>query len=311
MRFPLGQPARIGTTVHQANPDGTQGPLVDAGALTLLVKLVNADGTMTTTGTYTTPSHDSTGTYHQDIPVTDLAALGNYRFTWTATGTGAGVSLGDFDVYDPFELTTADLNYCTPEELKARLQITSTTDDDQIDLAVGAASRAVDGFCGRYFYHATATRTYVPQDLYRCKVNDLVSVTTLATDPAGTTAQGGTFPVTWPAAAFQLLPYNPGQVGEPWPYTSVKAVGGLTFPWVTPLLLMRMDRVQVTGVFGWPSIPQVIRTVTLAVAAEVFRMKDVPGGSSVPGEFAVAVIEATPLLREALGTYRRYPFMAA
>jgi hypothetical protein len=306
-RYPLNQPIRVSTTVKDVT-----GALVDAGTLTLVVKLAAADGTLTTTGTYASPVHDSTGTYHQDVPVTDLAAVGHYVYWWTSTGTGAGVSPpADFDVYDPGELTAADLNYCTPEELKARLQITTTADDDQADLAVGAASRAVDGFCGRYFYHATATRTYVPQDLYRCKVNDLVSVTTLATDPAGTTPQGGTFPVTWPAAAFQLLPYNPGQVGEPWPYTSVKAVGGLTFPWVTPLLLMRMDRVQVTGVFGWPSIPAVIRTVTLAVAAEVFRMKDVPGGSSVPGEFAVAVIEATPLLREALNTYRRNPFMAA
>jgi hypothetical protein len=308
-RFPLGQPVTIPITVQQRNTDGTYS-LADAGALTIVVKLQAADGTLTTTGTYNSPAHDGLGKYHQDVPAADLTALGHYVWVATSTGTGAGVVPGDFDVFDPFELTAADLNYCTPEELKARLQITTTADDDQIDLAVGAASRAVDGFCGRYFYHATATRTYVPQDLYRCKVNDLVSVTTLATDPAGNTAQGGTFPVTWPAAAFQLLPYNPGQVGEPWPYTSVKAVGGLTFPWVTPLLLMRMDRVQVTGVFGWPAIPQVVRTVTLTVASEVFRMKDVPGGSSVPGEFAVAVIEATPLLREALNTYRRYPFMA-
>jgi hypothetical protein len=296
--------------VKQRNVDGTYS-LVDAGSLTITVKLAAGDGTFTTTGTYATPVHDSTGTYHQDVPVTDLAALGHYQYAAVSTGTGAGVQTGDFDVFDPFELTAADTNYCTPEELKARLQITGSADDDQIDLACAAASRAIDGYCERYFYHATATRTYVPADLYRTKVNDLVSVTTLATDPAGTTAQGGTFPITWPTGSFQLLPYNPGQLGEPWPYTSIRAVGGLTFPWVIPLLLMRMDRVQVTGVFGWPAVPAVIRTMTQTVAAEIFRTRDVPGGSAVPGEFATAVIESSPLIRAALETYHRNPFLAA
>jgi hypothetical protein len=138
-----------------------------------------------------------------------------------------------------------------------------------------------------------------------------VSVTTLATDPGGTTAQGGTFPVTWPAGSFQLLPYNPGDPGEPWPYTSIRAVGGLTFPWVVPKILMRADRVQVTGVFGWPSVPQVVRSMTLQVAAELFRGKDAPTGGGAPGEFAVAVITGNPLLRQMLDRYCRNPFLAA
>lgn len=306
-RYPLGQPVRVSTTVKDVT-----GALVDPATLTLLVKLANADGTTTTTGTYASPPRDGLGLYHQDIPAADLTALGHYQYIWTATGAGAGVSLpAGFDVFDPFELTTADLNYCTPEELKTRLQISTSADDDQIDLACAAASRAIDGYCERYFYHAAAVRTYVPQDLYRTKTDDLVSVTTLATDPAGTTSQGGTFPITWPAGSFQLLPYNPGKLGEPWPYTSIRAVGGLTFPWVIPLLLMRMDRVQVTGVFGWPAVPPVIRTMTLTLAAELFRTKDVPGGSSVPGEFAVAVIQASPLIRQSLATYRRNAFLAA
>ena len=55
------------------------------------MKLSQADGTWATTGTYASPANDSTGTYHQDVPATDLAATGHYQYTWTATGTGAGV----------------------------------------------------------------------------------------------------------------------------------------------------------------------------------------------------------------------------
>jgi hypothetical protein len=303
-RYPLGQPVRVSTTVRDVT-----GALVDAGTLTLLVKIANTDGTFTTTGTYSTPTHDSTGTYHQDIPAADLTATGHYEYTWTSTGTGSGSVPGDFDVFDPFEPGTG--LYCTIEELKSRLRITTTGDDLEVTIAAEAASRAVDGYCERYFYRVTATRTYVPADLYRTRVDDLVSVTTLATDPAGTTAQGGTYPVTWPAAAYQLLPYNPGKTGEPWPYTSIRAVGGLTFPWVVPLLLMRMDRVQVTGVFGWPAVPQAVRTATLIAAAELFRMKDMPAGGGQPGEFSIVQLGPNPRIGQLLDPYRRNPVLVA
>jgi hypothetical protein len=85
------------------------GALVDAGTLTLLVKLAAVDGTWTTTGTYASPAHDGLGLYHQDIPVTDLASIGHYQYTWTATGTGAGVSFGEFEVHDPFETAVLSL----------------------------------------------------------------------------------------------------------------------------------------------------------------------------------------------------------
>jgi hypothetical protein len=303
-RYPLGQPVTIPITVRDRT-----GALVDAGTLTLVVKLANTDGTFTTTGTYASPAHDSTGNYHQDIPVTDLAGIGHYEYVATATGTGAGAIPGDFDIYDPFP--SASGLYCTTEELKSRLGITDTADDPQAFLAVAAASRAIDGYCDRYFSRITATRTYVPRSLYETRTDDLVSVTALATDPAGTAPQGGTFPVSWPAGSFQLLPYNPGKTGEPWPYTRIRAVGGLTFPWVIPLLLMRMDRVQVTGVFGWPAVPEDVHTATLMTATDLFKSKDAPFGIAGMSEFGVVRIQANPGVAQLLGPYRRNPFLAA
>ena len=61
-RYPLNQPIRLSTTVKDVT-----GTLVNATTLTLLVKTWNADGTFTTTGTYSSPTNDSTGNYHQDI----------------------------------------------------------------------------------------------------------------------------------------------------------------------------------------------------------------------------------------------------
>src|SRR6478736_8228221 len=103
-RYPLGQPVRVSTTVRDVT-----GATVNPGTLTLLVKTAAADGTWTTTGTYSSPANDSAGTYHQDIPVTDLVTAGHYQYTWTSTGTGAGVSFGEFDVFDPFDTAVLSL----------------------------------------------------------------------------------------------------------------------------------------------------------------------------------------------------------
>lgn len=303
-RYPKGQPIRLSTTTKQLNLDDTY-TLANAGTLTLTIQ--KPDGTQQV---YNSPTNDGVGLYHQDVPATDLQQIGSYLYVWVSTGAAAGAVPGDFDVWDGLAPLTSTY-YCTVEELKARLQISSTADDLQAELAVAAASRAVDGYCERFFYKATVTRTYVPGNLYYTKVDDLVSVTTLATDPGGTTAQGGTFPVTWAASDFQLLPYNPGKLGEQWPYTGIRAVGRFTFPWITALILMRMDRVQVTGSFGWPAVPEAVHTATLIAAAELYRLKDMPVGGDVPGEFAVAVIADNPDMGKLLYPYRKNAWLAA
>lgn len=129
-RYPLGQPIRLSTTVRN-----TSGTLVTPDTLTLLVKTMAADGSMTTTGTYPTPANDSTGAYHQDIPTTDLASLGHYQYTWTATGAGAGVSFGEFDVFDPFEVSVLPL-----ADAKDAVNIPQATTTYDTELAQYAAT---------------------------------------------------------------------------------------------------------------------------------------------------------------------------
>jgi hypothetical protein len=143
-RYPLGQPVRQSTTVRQLNVDGTT-TLVDAGTLTLLVKIANVDGTTTTTGTYASPTHDGVGLYHQDIPTADLTGLGHYQLTWTATGTGAGVSFGDFDVFDPFEPAILPL-----QDGKDQLNIpqTVTTYDAEIQSYIATIETSLEGATG-------------------------------------------------------------------------------------------------------------------------------------------------------------------
>ena len=183
-RFPLNQPVRQSTTVRQLNVDGTT-TLVNATTLTLVVKLANADGTTTTTGTYASPTNDGVGTYHQDIPVTDITALGHYQFTWTATGTGAGVSFGDFDVFDPFETAVLPL-----QDAKDQLNIpqATTTSDAEIQSYIATIETSLEAMTGGPLVNRSITERAVLDGTYtvlQVRQRPLVSVTSIVSVASG------------------------------------------------------------------------------------------------------------------------------
>ena len=181
-RYPLNQPIRISTTVRDVT-----GALVDASTLTLLVKIANVDGTSTTTGTYASPTHDSTGTYHQDIPVADLAGLGHYQYTWTATGTGAGVSFGDFDVHDAFEPALLPM-----QDAKDALNIpqATTSSDAEIQNYVATIETSLEAMTGGPLVNRTVTeRAEFTPDMMMLQVRQrpLVQVNSIVSVPNGAT----------------------------------------------------------------------------------------------------------------------------
>ena len=180
-RYPLNQPIRLSTTVKDVT-----GTLVNATALTLLVKIAVVDGTTLTTGTYSTPANDSTGNYHQDIPVTDLAAAGHYQFTWTATGTGAGVSFGEFDVFDPFEPSVLPL-----ADGKDALNIpqATTTYDSEIAAYVATIQTCLERATGGPLVNRTITAERAVLDsaytVLEVRQRPLVSVTSIVSVASG------------------------------------------------------------------------------------------------------------------------------
>ena len=148
-RYPSGQPVRVSATVTD-----TTGALVNAGSLTLLVKVAQADGTWATAGTYASPVNDSTGKYHVDIPAGDIATAGHYQYTWTSTGTGAGVSRGEFDVFDPFETAVLPL-----QDAKDQLNIpqATTTYDNELQSFIDTIESSLRGMTGGPIVNRTIT----------------------------------------------------------------------------------------------------------------------------------------------------------
>lgn len=262
-RYPLNQPIRLSTTVRDVT-----GTLVNPGTLTLLVKLAQADGTWLTTGTYASPANDSTGTYHQDIPVTDLAAIGHYQYAWTSTGTGAGVSWGDFDVFDPFETAVLPLG-----DAKDQLNIpqATTTFDSEIQSYIATIQSNLERMTGgplvnRAFTERTemqAGQTVIP-----VRQRPLVSVTSI------TGASGGAIDIS----AGLDLDVNAGLIRRK-----------LGLPFYGPFFAW-LPQVTVTYVAGWgTSVPAAFNVAARIIIQHLWESQRGPLAMPMAGEPAVMV----------------------
>lgn len=154
----------------------------------------------------------------------------------------------------------------TSTELKATLELTGETfADDDIDLALTAASRGIDNTCNRRFYadsDATQVRYYTPQGSDLLRVDDIVTLTTLKTDPGG----DGTFEETWTENTdFVLEPLNASADSEPWTTVCLHPNGSYYFPVGYP------RSVQITAKFGWSSTPEEIKQATTVLATRLLR----------------------------------------
>lgn len=169
--------------------------------------------------------------------------------------------------------------YATLADVKRNLSITDSVDDALLELCITSASRAIDNMTERTFFQTTATRVFIPDDSFFCPIDDLYTLTTLKTaDDADQE-----YDITWGVKDRQLEPLNGTINGTEWPYTGIRAVGDYLFPTVGP-----EATVQVTGVFGWPSVPTAIEQATILQAARYFKRSDSPMG--VAGFDAMGVV---------------------
>jgi hypothetical protein len=161
--------------------------------------------------------------------------------------------------------------YTTLSTVKAALSITDTMDDALLEIAINSASRMIDGYCEREFYQAgTASRYYAADSELVVQVDDLAGTAIiLATDPNAY----GTFDLEWSVADYQLEPLNGKLAGKTWPYTRIRAALNYLFPVTNDLAL-----VKVTGVFGWPAIPQEVELACILQSERLFKRYDSPTG---------------------------------
>jgi hypothetical protein len=170
--------------------------------------------------------------------------------------------------------------YATLAEVKAAARIPSsdTIDDALLELSIESASRDLDAYTERVFYSTGATavaRVYIPQDIYLVETDDIISVTTLKSDSTG----NGTFDVTWAVSDFQLEPLNGRAGGIDTPATRIRAIGEYLWPVYEPRNVnSNQASVQVTGVFGFASIPIAIKQATILASLRAYKRYESPTG---------------------------------
>jgi len=170
--------------------------------------------------------------------------------------------------------------YCSLADVKAAARITDTIDDTLLELSIESASREIDSYTERVFYQTGSAgtpvaRVYVPQDLYVVETDDIISVSTLKTDSNG----DGTFDTTFDVSDFQLEPLNGLAGGIETPFTRIRAVGTFLWPVYEPRNVdANQASVQVTGVFGFATVPTAVRQACILSALRQYKRYESPTG---------------------------------
>jgi hypothetical protein len=177
--------------------------------------------------------------------------------------------------------------YASVADVKASLRITDNVDDTLIEVALGAASDHIDAYANRVFYNmGTAVRYYAATDPYFCAIDDLISISELAT----AVTSNGNYDTIWgnyvngAPGDYQLEPLNASYPtdGLMSPTTGIRALWRYLFPTLGGNALVR-----VTGVWGWSSVPSAVKAATIIQAARLFKRNDSPNGVIGFGDLGV------------------------
>jgi hypothetical protein len=173
--------------------------------------------------------------------------------------------------------------YCSLAQVRSELGVASadTDQDSMIELAVEAASRQIDGHCGRRFWQDSTvkTREYHAENAYCVEVDDISTATALVVkidDDAD-----GTFETTLTVSTdFILLPTNAADDTPVRPFTEIHTVDTYYFPRPSN----GRPGVQVTAQFGWPAVPDNVEKACIVQAIQLFKAKDAAFGVATFGD---------------------------
>ena len=129
--------------------------------------------------------------------------------------------------------------YATLADLKTRLGIAVTTYDSVLAVLLEAASREIDGWCGRHFYTATGVRYFDSRVSGIVFLDDFLSLSALATDSESDGTFDGEAWTQGEAGDYVLWPDNT------WPKMGILAAKDPTYNFATAARYLKA-----TGVWG-------------------------------------------------------------
>ncbi len=146
-------------------------------------------------------------------------------------------------------------------------------DDPVLEKVIETASRAIDDITQKRFYATTETRYYTAESTLKCKVDHLLSVTTLKTDHNA----DRTYEYTWATTDYDLMPYNALLNDEPYQWIETAPLTDYYFP-------AARKGVEIAGSWGFSSttLPEVEEACLLA-AHRFMKRTGTPLGVSATG----------------------------
>lgn len=152
-------------------------------------------------------------------------------------------------------------DYVTLAQLKARLRVDDTADDDELERNITSASRAIDDHCNRQFGLADTPTEYIATVWGRDRCGRLLaSIPDLMTGVGLSVTVDGTMV---DAADVVLTPRNAPLDGLPWTGVRVDA---------------SLGEVAVTARWGWTAVPVPVQEATLLQASRFNIRRDSPFG---------------------------------
>lgn len=193
------------------------------------------------------------------------------------------------------------MGYVDLNALKETLELQGETfADDDLKASIEAASKAVEDMCGRTFTKKTVdeTRTYHPTRNGWLEVDDLISVTSIRSNPYGDETYSD-----WVTTDYELDPVNAVAFGAP--HTSIRLS---PYGEIRSFIPQYRGSVEVIGRFGWPEVPPNVQLATKILSARFLkRVREAPfgiAGIGVDG-IAVRVSRTDPDVGMLLGSLKR------
>lgn len=290
-------------------------------ASTLLVTLRDANGnavniTGATVHIDVTPIHGGTkivdaaativnaasGQVSYTFTAPQTATPGDYLATFTVTFSGGAVesfpNAGYYLVTINPDAPTSAQEYASVEELKKTLNLSGSTYADQdVKLALQAATTAIETTCGRKFTLGTSeTRKYYPISPMYLLIDDATTITSVTT-PSTTLVQD---------TDYYLDPVRVARPGPPYDVIRSLSVPGTYGP--LGYGFISASPVSVTGTFGWPAVPAPVKQATMILAGRYLqRSRSAPFAilSFGDGGEAARLTRSDPDVAMLLGPYTR------